>query len=96
MGLYDTIEVKCLYCGKLTYPQTKVLGDNTLQTLKVGDRIDTDLFDNDGVIIRLKNNCEHCNKPLNLNIQQGMIEGLTKKTATIKETLYGDMIEVKK
>ncbi len=89
--MYDTIEVKCLDCGKLTYPQTKVMGDETLQILKKGDKIDSDEIKD--CFLELKNWCEHCKASLVLEIRSGTIFGLTKKAPTMKEGLWGELLK---
>lgn len=89
MGMYDTIEVKCLDCGKLTYPQTKIMGDETLQVLRKGDKIDSDVIKDCN--LELKNSCEHCKVPLILEIRSGTILSLTKNKATFKEYDWGEL-----
>ncbi len=39
MGTYDVIVIKCRTCGKEINSQTKILGNNTMQIFRVGDKI---------------------------------------------------------
>lgn len=91
--MYDTIEVKCLSCGKLTYPQTKCMGDETLQILKKGDKIDSDVIKDCN--LELKNRCEHCKASLVLEIKSGTILDLTKEEPTMREELWGKLVTLK-
>ena len=55
MSCYDMIQIVCPYCKKFVISQTKIFGNNTLQTFGVGDYLDADEFEG---IYELKEKCD--------------------------------------
>lgn len=89
MGCYDTIELKCPFCGKDVSSQTKVLGDCGLMTLGIGDKVDSDEYEG---VFELKNKCE-CGQPLRILIHAGVITRSTKDEPNYIETNWGEVVK---
>ncbi len=54
--MFDVINIKCRKCEKEVNSQTKILGNNTMQIFRVGDKILEYALRNR--ILKLKNKCE--------------------------------------
>lgn len=89
MGCFDTINVKCPHCRRRTYSQTKVLGRCLMDHFREGDEIDNDAYAN--CIFSLKENCEHCNKKVNIIIKDKKIIRATKDEAEHTEGYWGEV-----
>ena len=89
MGTPDTVVITCPECKKKTSSQTKLLGDNDLKIIKVGDKVKN--FNN--CIFELKNRCEHCKALLKIKIVDGIFKEETKEKTQIREGLFGDYTE---
>jgi len=46
MGMYDIVIIKCRNCGKETASQTKLLGGNDMESIKIGSYIPFKDFEN--------------------------------------------------
>jgi len=92
MGMFDTVEIKCPYCEKLSSSQTKVLGDCCLETFGIGSEVDSDIYSG---IFELKNKCE-CGQPLRILILGGRIISSTKDKSKYIEKEWGEVVEVGK
>ena len=91
MGCFDYIEIECCYCHNEFEAQTKILGNNCLDTLKVGSKIENKELDN--TRLELKNLCS-CGKTIILKIENGIIKGTTKDNPTHVESHFGNYEKV--
>ena len=91
MGCYDMVSVKCPKCKTYTTPQTKILGDNSLETFNTGDSFDSDTFDYRTCVLQLKDDCEHCGATLKIKILSGKYVCSTDDEPQYKELQWGEL-----
>jgi len=76
MGLFDTINLKCR-CGKFIRSQTKVLGDNNLREINIGDDISWMSAAFEGYY-KVKEACPNCGVQNILEIREGILKSVVK------------------
>jgi hypothetical protein len=92
MGMFDTIDYKCINCESNTYSQTK-LGACFLDKIKVGE-----IFLDDKITMNLimKDECESCKLQNCIEIVNGKIISIIPlNKATHKEICFGNLEKIK-
>ena len=93
MGMYDTIQLTCIFCEKETESQTKLLGSDMLQIIQVGDNVTEEFGD---CIFQLKSDCSNCENPLKIIIEKGIFKEVTKDEPNIIEDIFSQYQDLRK
>lgn len=90
--MYDHVDYLCFWCKHENYAQTKILGNCTLMSFKIGDAVfigENGEFYN--CVLNLKNKCEKCKKETSIVIKDGEFVGVEDpQYSTIIEKHFGD------